>query len=156
LVLQIDHLFAHPEYIRSVAGWIHGEFWHEKGGHTFETLEAALRAASDPDVLPVSLLALVDGAPAGTVNLIHSDSPSRPDLHPWLAALFVLPEHRRRGVGGALCRALVREARRLAIAELFLGTDIPGFYARLGAEPYEKLDSGYIMHFRLGEASPPR
>jgi hypothetical protein len=54
-------------------------------------LEAVLRGASDPDRVPLSFLAFVGEEPVGTVSLIHTDSPSRPDLLSWLAALLVLP-----------------------------------------------------------------
>lgn len=149
LSLQIDHLFNHAEYLKLVARWIYEEFWRDKPGYTVETFELLLRQASDPQQIPLSLLALRDQQAAGTVNLIHSDSPSRPNLHPWLAALFVLPEYRGQGVGKSLCQALVGEAKRLGFVELFLGTDIPAFYSALGAEVYEQLtDSFCIMRFR--------
>lgn len=150
LALQIDHLFNHPESIRLVAGWIYDEFWRDKPGYSADTFDRLLRQANDPARIPLSLLALAEGEPAGTVNLIHSDSPSRPQLHPWLAALFVVPAHRCHGIGRALCRALVAEARRLGFSELFLGTDIPAFYFALGAELHEQLtDSLCIMRFCL-------
>ena len=149
--LQIDHLYDHPEHIRLVAGWIYAEFWRDQPGYSVETFELLLRQANGPGRIPLSLLALVDGDPAGTVNLIHSDSKSRPRLQPWLAALVVVPERRGRGVGRALCRALVAEARLLGVSELFLGTDIPAFYAALGAELHEQIsDTDCIMRFRLG------
>ncbi len=155
MTLRIDHLFRHPEHIRLVAGWIYHEFWRDKPGYSIEVFEGLLRRASDPARIPLSLLALDDEEPAGTVNLIQSDSPSRPHLHPWLAALFVAPAHRGRGIGEALCRALVAEARRLGVTDLYLCTDIPAFYSALGAEPYEPLTGSLcIMRFRLGPSSP--
>jgi N-acetylglutamate synthase-like GNAT family acetyltransferase len=54
-----------------------------------------------------------------------------------MKSLFVFPALRHQGIGSALSRALLSEARRLGIPELFLGTDIPGFYAALGAEFHE-------------------
>lgn len=152
--LRIDHLFNHPHHTRLIAGWIYDEFWRDKAGYSVETFERLLRQADNPDRVPLSLLALVADQPAGTVNLIDSDSPSRPHLHLWLAALFVLPEHRRNGVGSALCRALLAEARRLKIRELYLGTDIPAFYAALGAEHHEQVDETLcIMRFSLTPAA---
>ena len=151
VTLQIDHLFSHPGHIRLVAGWIYAEFWRDKPGYSVEFFEHLLREASDPERIPLSLLALADREPAGTVNLIQSDSKSRPDLHPWLAALVVVPKHRGKGIGSALCRALVAEAKRLGVSDLFLGTDIPAFYSALGAELYAQVtDSLCIMRFRLG------
>jgi predicted N-acetyltransferase YhbS len=87
------------------------------------------------------------------VNLIESDSPSRPNLHPWLAALYVEPKHRGRGIGRALCHALIAEARRLGVSPLYVGADIPSFYAALGAEVHEQVtDSFFVMQFRIGSA----
>ena len=147
---KIDYLFNHPERIRTVATWIYEEFWRDKPGYSVETFELLLRQACDPDRIPLSLLALTDGKPAGTVNLIHSDSESRPHLHPWFAALFVHPDFRHQGIGSGLSRALLSEARRLGIPELFLGTDIPAFYAALGAELHEQVsETACIMRFRL-------
>jgi len=62
-------------------------------------------------------------------------------LAPWLAAMLVVPEHRGQGVGSNLVRALLKEAARLGVRQLYLGTDIPDYYAKLGAAMYEE-DSG--------------
>jgi hypothetical protein len=49
-------------------------------------------------------------------------------------------------VASALVRRLIAEAARLGGAEMFLETDIPDFYARLGATRYEPLqEGGWIM-----------
>lgn len=154
MTVAIDHLFNHPHEIRVVATWIYEEFWRDKPGYSVEFFEGLLRDASDPDRIPLSLLAFVDGTPAGTVNLIHSDSETRPDLHPWLAALYVLPAFRHRSVARALYRAGANHARRLGIAEVYLGTDMPAFYERLGAELYERVSgTSFIMRVRLGAGS---
>lgn len=153
--VRIDHLFEHSQHLRLVATWIYEEFWRGRAGYSVEGFEALLRQAGDPDRIPLSLLAILDGEPAGTVNLIESDSPRHPHLHPWLAAPSVGPAHRRQGVGGALCRALVSDARRLGFTEVFLGTDVPGFYAALGAELHEQVaDTLSIMRFRTADAFP--
>lgn len=150
MTIEIDHLFNHTNQVRRVATWIYDEFWRDKPGYSVEFFEGLLRDASDPDRIPLSLLAIVDGTPAGTINLIHSDSERRPDLHPWLAALIVVPEFRNRGVGRALCRAGAAHAHRLGVREVFLGTDMPAFYAQLGAELYEQVtDTLCIMRVRF-------
>jgi putative acetyltransferase len=145
MTVRIDHLFNHPEHIPLAAGWIYGEFWVGKPGYSVATFAALLREARDPDRIPLSLLALNDGRPAGIVNLIHNDSPSRPHLHPWLAALYVVPERRLRGIGASLVRALLAEARRVDVPELFLGTDIPGYYERFGATVAERVSDTLVV-----------
>ncbi len=155
MTVRIGHLFEHPEHLTLVAGWIYEEFWKGRPGYSVATFEGLLRQASDPDRVPLSLLALADGVPAGTVNLVHTDSEARPDLHPWLAALVVVPERRRHGIGSALVRELVRHAARLGFAELFLGTDIPAYYARFGAELFQPV-RGELCIMRIGLARAVR
>ena len=151
MTLSIVHLFEHPEHCPSVASWIYQEFWRHRpeSGTTCETLEGHLKDAADPDAIPLSLLALVDGRPAGTVNLIENDDSKRPHLRPWLAALVVSPEFRRSGVGSALVRACCGHAARLGITELYLGTDIPDFYRRLGAVVTERDGTHFVMRLAV-------
>jgi len=149
--VEIAHLCQYPEHLGIVARWIHEEWWSEKPGHTVETMAARLREARDQNAVPLSLIALYAGNPVGTVNLVANDNEERPDLAPWLAALLVAPEYRSQDVGSALVRSLVKEAARLNIHQLFLGTDIPQYYARLGAEMYEEVSDDYcIMSINTG------
>ena len=45
----------------------------------------------------VALVAKVDGEPIGTCLLVGSEIEPNHDVSPWLAGLFVVPEHRRKG-----------------------------------------------------------
>ena len=144
---MITHLFEHPSHRHLVARWIFDAFWRERpeSGYTASVIGRRLADAFDPDRIPLSLLALVDGRPAGTVNMIENDDSKRPHLRPWLAALFVVPELRGAGVGSALVRALCHHAARLDLPELYLGTDIPDFYRRLGAVLVERDGDHHVM-----------
>jgi len=148
-MMSIDHLCHHPEQVPRVAGWIHDAFW-TRSGKDVEFVRNLLLQADDPERIPLSFLAQFDGAPAGTVQLIACDSRARPDLTPWLAALFVVPEYRGKGIGAALVSRLITEAIRLGCGEMFLETDIPEFYGRLGAVRYQALvEGGWIMRIAL-------
>lgn len=149
MIPSIHHLFQHPQHLRTVAGWIYREFWEDRNGYDQATLEKLLGDADDPDRIPLSLIALADGVPAGTVNLITHDNSKRPELTPWLAALVVVRKYRGRGLGSALVKRLLTEASRLGTATLYLGTDTPGFYTRLGALHHETFDGLYIMRFDI-------
>lgn len=147
-LVSIDHLCNHSKQLPLVASWIHGAFW-TRSVYDVAYVAGLLREARDPDRIPLSLLALAGAEPAGTVNLIVCDSRARPDLTPWLAALYVDPEHRGKGIGEALVRRLIVEAARIGCTEMYLETDIPDFYARLGAARFEPLaEGGWIM--RIG------
>jgi GNAT superfamily N-acetyltransferase len=154
MTVRIDHLFHHPHHLGFAARLIHGEFWVDvKNGFSVADLEGFLGNATDPGRIPLSLLALDDaGEPVGTINLIDNDDATLPELHPWLAALVVLPAWRGRGVGSALVRALAAEAARLGFEQLYFGTDGPGFYERLGAQRHLERGPGFwIMRLPLAE-----
>jgi predicted N-acetyltransferase YhbS len=149
--VEIRHLCDCPEHLGTVARWIHEEWWSDKPGHTVETMASRLGEASDQNAVPLSLVTLLAGNPVGTVNLVENDNEERPDLAPWLAALLVVPEHRGQGVGSNLVRALLKEAARLGIPQLYLGTDTPDYYAKLGAVMYEEVSGDYcIMVIKTG------
>jgi len=143
--IRIVHLFELPQHISTVARWIHDEFWAGKDRYTPDMLEALLREATSAAFIPISLLALRGEEPIGTVNLIESDDDQRPHLRPWLAALFVLPEHRHHGIGSMLVRTLQEKSAQLEIGSMYLGTDNAGFYRRLGATFHEQLSTDFCI-----------
>jgi len=141
--VEIVHLFERPQHLREMARLIHEEWWTDKPGHSVDTMAARLALARTADAIPLSLVAVRAGRPIGTVNLVENDNDQRPDLTPWLAALLVTPEARGQGVGSRLVGALLREAAALGVARVHLGTDIPAYYARLGAALLAEYDDGY-------------
>ena len=57
---------------------------------------------------------------------------SRQDLYPWLASLYITPEHRGKGIGTELQKFLVQYSKGLGYNEIFLYTDLEGYYERTG------------------------
>lgn len=148
--VTIKHIFEVPELIPQVADWIYNQFWTEQQVVTAEVLADLLRQNVDVHSIPLSLVAFVDGVPVGTVNLIESDDEAYPQLTPWLAALFVKPEYRNQGVGARLVHELLICARNLKIQKLYLGTERPDFYTRLGAKFFEQAKPNFsILYFDL-------
>ena len=81
----------------------------------------------------VALIAKADGVPIGTCLLAESEIEPNHDVSPWLAGLFVVPEHRRKGAGAVLVRAIEDQARQRGFSRLYLyTTEAVEFYARLG------------------------
>jgi predicted N-acetyltransferase YhbS len=143
--LTIHHLYELPQETSRVAEWIYREFWMDKEGYRPEHFEHLLLKATSKNEMPLSLLARVGEEPAGTINLIENDDERRTHLRPWLAALYVVPKFRRKGVGGTLVRALLDEAWRLNFNELYLGTDNPTFYKKLGATFFEQANKELVI-----------
>ena len=150
---QVANLMEYPQHVALVAGWIYGEFWANTSVHTPGSLEQLLRQATNPDRIPLSLIALVDGEPAGTVNLVENDDELRPHLRPWLAALFVVAKQRCRGIGTDLVGALADKTAALGISTLYLGTDNPSFYMRLSAAVQEQVTDRFAV-MRLSCPTP--
>jgi ribosomal protein S18 acetylase RimI-like enzyme len=78
-----------------------------------ETVEAGIRAFLDDEGLGECLVA-VDGTGevVGTLSVTFEWSDWRNGLFWWIQSVYVAPEHRRRGVFGALYAELERRARQ--------------------------------------------
>jgi predicted N-acetyltransferase YhbS len=146
----IDHLKDHPEHLQTVAEWIYNEWWTQKPGVSVESMKERLREAQTGDSIPLSLVAFYEGHLAGTVNFIESDNSEFLNLKPWLAALLVHPKYRNRGLGSALVRECIVQARKLKYKEFYLGTDSPDFYEPLGAKKHALCSDGlHVMKVEL-------
>lgn len=144
-MLVVDHLFRHAQHRPYVARLIYDEFWRDRPGYSAEHFERRLAEAREPGLIPLSFVALDAGRPVGTVNLVDNDDEARAHLHPWLAALAVVSDRRRAGVGRALVGRLLDEAAALGFETVYLGTDAPAYYARFGAEILERSTDALVV-----------
>jgi predicted N-acetyltransferase YhbS len=132
--MRITHLFGVPHHRAAVAHLIHHEFWTGVPGASVQGMASRLALACSTDAMPLCLVALTDDdQPVGAVNLVESDDDSHNDWTPWLAGMVVAAAHRGQGIGTALVQTLLKEAQRMGVPRVYLGSDGPGFYARLGA-----------------------
>ena len=98
--------------------------------------------------MPLTLVASLDSRPVGTVTLLAHDVETEqwPNLSPWLAALYVIPECRRRGIGRALVNATVAKAAVLGESQLYLLTvGREPFYADLGWQVVDRSEKRVVM-----------
>lgn len=134
-MIEIVALFDRPEFVPLVARWNWAEWRDLLPCASCEAFADDLRAKTRHDGIPITFLALDDGVPVGTVSLLADDLESRPELTPWLASLYVVPERRGSGLGKILVRHAVEAARGFDVGNLYLYT--PGqetFYQQLGWE----------------------
>ena len=95
--------------------------WWRDSGTSLTTLRADIdRMAVDPEI-PLAFAAHQGSLYAGSVLLVSNDLAERPQYVPWIAALWVEPGFRCRGVAQDLVQAARSEARRLGHAECYLG-----------------------------------
>ena len=115
-------------------------FFDERGLGLDDAL-SSYRERAQVDALPLALVAFAEGKLVGTVSLKVQDLDTRPEITPWLASLFVVPEWRGRGVASLLIRRVVAEARRLKLPTLFLWTSAAeALYLKLGWRTVERTE----------------
>ncbi len=108
-------------------------------GSNIETETRRLEAFVTDQKHQVALIAKLDGTPIGTCLLVPSEIDPNHTVSPWLAGLFVAPEHRRQGAGGTLVRAIEEQARIRGVSRLYLySDDAIRFYLRLGWEVLDR------------------
>lgn len=131
---EITYLIPDPALVRTIAGW-HQEAWGHLTGRSIEERIGEFEEQLDSRRVPLTVVARANGDPVGSASLLAEDMDTHPDLTPWLASVFVLPTHRRQGIGERLCRRIVTEAARLGFEKLYLFTeDREDFYRNMGWE----------------------
>jgi GNAT superfamily N-acetyltransferase len=139
--MNIAYLADKPDYLAPVVAWVHGYWGHLPPPRTLEQVAERFRTHLNRDRAPLTLVALEGDTILGTASLFLQDMSTRLDLSPWLAAVYVTPEVRRRGIGAALVRAVEEQASALGYTRLYLFTpDQDHFYARLGWTPLERAE----------------
>ena len=142
---ELRYLSDDPDLIRTLATWHHGAWGHLTGRSVEERIRE-FHPQRGSDRIPLTVVALEGTEPVGCASLLVDDMDTHPEYTPWLASVFVPPEHRRQGIGELVCRRIVSEAKRLDVDRLYLFTpDKAAFYARQGwqalaVEPYRGED----------------
>jgi len=130
--MKIAYLADHPQYVPTVSKWITDEWGRESPGMTQESIEEKFRSYLNRNVIPLTLLAMVENQPVGTASLVFHDMQDRQELSPWLAAVYVLPEYRGKGIGSKLVKVIELLSASLDVEQLYLFTpDRESFYARM-------------------------
>ena len=102
--------------------WLESEWGHIdpfEGNHAEVTIPSPVVAVNEQSSL---LGGLIYGAFA---------KPGKTEIAVWVNAVFVSPVHRKKGIASRLVRTAEGEAKRLAIDELFVLSDVPGLYQKL-------------------------
>lgn len=122
-MLTVEPLSHRRELMPLVGDWLRSEWpnWYGTDGPG-DLARDVEGFAADPTALPVGLVAFRDGVPVGFGALKQESIASHQHLSPWAAAGFVLPAHRRHGIGAALLRALVRHGADLGFGRIYCAT----------------------------------
>jgi predicted N-acetyltransferase YhbS len=153
---RIEQLAERPDLLPIVAEWIYNEWWTSVDGASVGALSDLLRGHLIPDQIPLTLVASLDSRPVGTATLLARDVGTEewPDPSPWLAALYVVPECRHRGIGGALVNVTVSKATALGVGVLHLLTiEREEFYAHRGWRVIHRSDEKVVMSKLAGRSA---
>ena len=128
--MTILPLYARLQYADRVTDWL----WHAFGGDGLSRafFASIIDHSQRPGALPLTFIAVEGNKLLGTVGLWRCDLISRQDLWPWMAALYVAPEARGRGLAGQLQRHVMSYAAQLGYTGLHLYSACRDFYERFG------------------------
>ncbi len=108
--VKIEYLSDRPEFLFKLAQWHYQEWSALRPGDSVEARIVRLQGWCGRGGIPLTVIALSDDELLGSASLIEHDMDDRLELTPWLAGVFVAPEHRRKGIGAALVRRVMGEA----------------------------------------------
>ena len=129
-----------PDLVPIVAQWLWDKWWRHDG-ETLEATRNAVAASVSGSGPPQTFVLLVDGEPVGTASLVVHGLDERPDLTPWLAGLFIVPEARSHGHAMHLIRAVEDACRSAEIGTVWLYTaNAERVYARVGWHSVETIE----------------
>ena len=135
--IQILPLDECSQYAAICAHWSYGQ-WAAQRGTSFDINLLAYKERAASKVLPRVFVICIDSFPVGMVSVKENDMRSRPDLSPWLSALYVMPEYRKTGIGRRLIEHAKEYARSLGYTVIYLFIDasdesrLTTYYENLG------------------------
>ena len=133
LAFSISDLRQRPEFFDIVADRIWQEWW-EPSGYPLAYITGRVKEDLQDTPIPLALVAHEGGSFLGTASVIASDLDERPELTPWIAAVWVEESARGHGVGAALVDAAARACFASGFPRAYLCSRarMIGFCERLG------------------------
>ncbi|WP_299943133.1 GNAT family N-acetyltransferase [uncultured Microbulbifer sp.] len=83
---------------------------------------ADVQSYAGKKALPIGLVAYVNGMLSGFMALKYESIEIRPELGPWAAAGYVVPNMRGRGLGAQLLASIENTAANLGVSKIYSGT----------------------------------
>ncbi|MEQ8260215.1 MAG: GNAT family N-acetyltransferase [Alcanivorax sp.] len=130
--MKIIPLADKKEFIVELAELHHAEWKHLNPSLTLESRAEAIAEAAGREGIPSIFIAVSGDQLVGSAALVQNDMDTKPDLMPWLAAVYVKEAFRHQGVATDLIVRCETEAARSNADAWYLYTE---FASRL----YEKL-----------------
>ncbi len=143
--IKIEFLSEHRNLIPILAKINYEEWAQFRKNGSVEEMVGRYAETINKNKIPITFVALNhDNALLGFVSLIDNDLSSKPLLTPWLAALYVFPQYRKKGIASELIKVLIQRAEDLGFANVYLYTsndDRTTFYEKNGFIKQEEFDN---------------
>ena len=132
LTFHVSDFRQHQHYGPTVANRVWNAWWKDAGRALSDVERHMIEMADDRPLM--ALVAHGADSYLGSALLIHSDMEERPELSPWVAALWVEAAARKRGVGRALVAEAAKTAAALGYPAAYLccRPELEGFYSGIG------------------------
>jgi N-acetylglutamate synthase-like GNAT family acetyltransferase len=139
LPFTISDLRQRPAFFDTIADRIWRAWW-KPDNYPLDLIAGRLQENMADTPIPLALVAHDGDAFLGTASLIPSDLAERPHLTPWVAAVWVEPEMRQRGIGRALVNRVTQDCFALGFSRVYLCArpQRSAFYEGLGWIPIER------------------
>lgn len=129
-MIEIVEIKDRTDLFDQAVDFIWGYWGNEQNFHFYhDCMKHSVTTKSD---LPRFYIVLQNEKIIGSFALLRNDLISRQDLTPWFACLYVVPESRGQKVGEALLNHAIEETRKIGYENLYLCTDIDGYYEKYG------------------------
>ena len=117
--IELKQLSECPEHLLAVGTWIYEEWWKRRNNSSEDVLRW-LGTHTEKDRVPFTVVALAAGNPVGSCCVIENDCAHRPQYAPWVAAVYVKPEFRRRGLASRVLQEAATIAARARVEGLYI------------------------------------
>jgi len=154
--MKIAPLCDHLRFVDEIASLHYKEWLHLSPNESIEDRRTALKSAAASEGIPSIYIAYKGSEFIGSAGLVAHDMESRSDISPWLAAVFVKKEWRKRGIATLLLKHCEFQASKAGVRTLYLFTEFAAnMYAKNGWMHLEQREykgvNVDIMHKNLND-----
>ncbi len=140
-IITFDYLKNHQYLVTTCAQWSYSEWGNYTPDRPLADFISSRKAyAQHTDQLPLTIVAFKDGVPVGMCSLTKTRG-ILPELTPWLAALYIVPDYRNQGIGVSLEQEIGAIALRMGYLKIYCFTSDPliiSWYQKQGWNVREK------------------
>ncbi len=137
--MQIVYLADCPLHVSLLAEWCHEQWGYLSPKRTLKEVENKFADLLNIDKIPFALVAVENEKPIAMASLTVNDMDTYPELTPWLASVYVVPEFRKKGIGKKIVQSVLEKAKEQQFQKVYLFTmDQEHWYAQMGFQVLEK------------------